>query len=167
MRGLSAITAANGWMTTLAGLSIVFVGLCVLAVFLTYLVSLLAWWDKLVERLKTPRHRPEIQAPQVTAAAPSGEAAAPASLPKEIVLGPEALEAYHAFKLLTQREGQAFSLSKLIEQAEKRGLPRPHYHLNQFLLQGLIEELSGEDQGFYRWASSLVVRSEETIHAST
>lgn len=166
MRGLSAIAAANGWMITFVGLSIVFVGLSVLAAFLTYLESFLVWWDKLVERLKTPRHRPEIKAPQATAAAAAREAAAPASSPKEILLDPEALEVYHAFQLLTQREGQAFSLPKLIEQAEKRGLSRPHYYLNQFLLQGLIEELSGEDRGFYRWAPGLVVRPKETLRAS-
>lgn len=162
MRGLTAITAANGWMMTLSGLSIVFVGLCVLAAFLTYLERLLAWWDILSAKLKTSWHPTEIHETQAKASIPLEKGAAPAPLPREIHLEHEALEVYQAFQLLSQRQGQAFSLPQLLEQAEKRGLHRPHYHMNQFLLLGLIEELSGEDRGFYRWAEGVVVRPKET-----
>ncbi|MGQ9485024.1 MAG: hypothetical protein ACUVSA_08615 [Desulfosoma sp.] len=162
MRGLTAITAANGWVITFSGLSIVFVGLCVLAAFLTYLERLLAWWDMLSAKLKTSWHPAEIQETQPTARIPLEKASAPAPLPREIYLKHEALEVYQAFQLLSQRKAPAFSLPKLLEQAEKRGVHRPHYHMNQFLLLGLFEELSGEDRGFYRWAKGVVVRPKET-----
>lgn len=162
MRGLTAIAAANGWVITFAGISIVFVGLCVLAAFLTYLERLLAWWDMLSAKLKASWHPAEIQETQPTASIPLEKASAPAPLPHEIYLEHEALEVYQAFQLLSQREAPAFSLPKLLEKAEKRGVHRPHYYMNQFLLLGLIEELSGEDRGFYRWAKGIVVRPKKT-----
>lgn len=166
MGGLSAITAANGWVIAFSGLGIVFVGLCVLAAFLTYLERLLVWWDTLLAKLKTSWHPAEIQETHAAASIPLPRTAAQEPVPLEIHLEHEALEVYHAFRLLSQREGQIISLPKLLEQAEKRGLYRPHHHMNQFLLLGLIKELSGENRGFYRWAEAVVVRTEDTPSAT-
>ena len=160
MPGLSGIAAANGWMITVVGLSIVFLGLCVLAAFLAKLDKLLELWDKTVQALKTPRRRPEVKVPH--AVAESREGAPPSAGPseQEVFLAPEAMETYESFRLLTAREGSAFSLPKVLEQAEKRGIPRPHYYLDQFLVLGLIEELPGENKGFYRWASGKLIRQQ-------
>lgn len=160
MPGFSGIAAANGWTITLAGLSIVFLGLCLLAAFLAHLEKLLTLWDRAINTLKTPRRRPE---PRITLRTPQPAEAPPRSTSpsgQEVFLAPEAMEAYRSFRLLTEREGDAFSLPKLLEQAEKRGILRPHYYLDQLLLLDLIEELPGADRGFYRWASSKLVRED-------
>lgn len=88
MGGLSAITAANGWVITFSGLGIVFVGLCVLAASLTYLERLLAWWDTLLAKLKTSWHPAEIQETQATASNPSRELRPRSQCPKGYTWNP-------------------------------------------------------------------------------
>ncbi|WP_448381910.1 OadG family protein [Desulfosoma sp.] len=162
MTGLSAIAAANGWFITVTGLVIVFTGLALLAAFIASLDKLLAFWDRGVAWLQRPRRR-ESSGPAPGALAHQG----PAPLPRAdasartVFLGGETLEVYQYFQWLTRRQGDVFSLSRLLEQAEKRGIPRPHFHLDELLVLGLIEELPGEECGFYRWTPGISVQPEE------
>ncbi|MEJ5363587.1 MAG: hypothetical protein WHS86_00665 [Desulfosoma sp.] len=162
MRGLSAIAAANGWFITFTGLAIVFTGLAVLAGFIASLEKLLSLWERGAAWLK----RLLTRQPPGPAPIPLAQES-PAPMPQEsfspraVSLSGETLEVYQYFQWLTRRQGDVFSLSRLLEQAEKRGIPRPHFHLNELLLLGLIEELQGEDCGFYRWTPGVTVQPEE------
>lgn len=161
MPGLSAITAANGWFITAAGLIIVFTGLAVLAAFIACLDTLLSLWDRWTAWLERATGREVSASRPAPSAQESPAPVQPASSAQKVVLGGETLEVYQYFQWLTRREGEVFSLSRLLEQAEKRGIPRPHFHLDELLLLGLIEELPGEDCGFYRWTPGANVQPEE------
>lgn len=161
MTGLSAISAANGWFITATGLVIVFAGLAVLAAFIASLEKFLSLWDRAVAWLQRPRRR-EIPGPAPGALAQEGPASPRTDSPaRTVVLRGETLEVYQYFQWLTRRQGDVFSLSRLLEQAEKRGIPRPHFHLDELLVLGLIEELPGDDRGFYRWTPAITVQPEE------
>ena len=162
MTGLSAIAAANGWFITVTGLVIVFTGLAVLAAFIASLDKLLTLWDRGVAWLRRSRRR-ESSGPEPEDLAHKG----PVSLPRadasarSVFLGGETLEVYQYLQWLSHRQGDVFSLSRLLEQAEKRGIPRPHFHLDELLALGVIEELPGDDRGFYRWTPGITVQPEE------
>lgn len=164
MPGLSAIAAANGWFITVAGLVIVFTGLAVLAGFIAGLEKLLSLWDRWVAWLQSPRRRePPIPAPGPLSEESTAEISQGVPSTRTVFLSGETMEVYQYLQWLTRREGDVFSLSRLLEQAEKRGIPRPHFHLDEMLLLGLIEELPGEDCGFYRWTPGVTVQPEESL----
>lgn len=161
MPGLSAIAAANGWFITVAGLIIVFTCLTVLAVFIAGLEKMLSFWDRWVTWLQRLKRREALYpAPGPLAQESLGKRPQGSSAPT-ISLSGESLEVYQYFQWLTRLEGDVFSLCRVLEKAEKRGIPRPHFHLDELLRLGLIEELPGEDCGFYRWTPGIIVQDKE------
>ncbi len=161
MPGLSAIAAANGWFITAAGLIIVFTCLAVLAAFIARLEKMLFFWDRWVAWLQRLKRRESLySAPGPLAQESPGQPLEVSSAPT-IPLSGESLEVYQYFQWLTRLEGDVFSLCRVLEKAEKRGIPRPHFHLDELLRLGLIEELPGEDRGFYRWTPGIIVQHEE------
>lgn len=160
MYGLSAISAANGWLITAAGISIVFTGLAVLATVLANLEKALTAWDKRRELMKRgrPAPRPTPTAEEAAVATPEEETAP--TVPT-VDLSPEQMEVHGYFQWLTKRQGEIFSLPRLLEQAEKRGIRNPYTHLDFFLRHGLIQELGGEQRGFYRWNPQVKAQSAE------
>ncbi len=160
MRGLSAIAAADGWSLTVMGVAIVLVGLSVLSLVLANLHRFLNLWDETSRAFKEKTLVREKPVPGSDAEVPSQE---PSTAPpaRELFLSREDMEAYQYFHWLSQRQGDVFSLPKLLEHAEKRGMDRPHYHLYKMLGLGLIEEMKGDQRGFYRWNPEVIVRSDE------
>ncbi len=160
MRGLSAIAAADGWSLTVMGVAIVLVGLSVLSLVLANLHRFLNLWDETSRAFKEKTLVREKPVPASDAEVPSQE---PSTAPpvRELFLSREDMEAYQYFHWLSQRQGDVFSLPKLLEHAEKRGMDRPHYHLYKMLGLGLIEEMKGDQRGFYRWNPEVIVRSDE------
>lgn len=160
MYGLSAISAANGWLITAAGITIVFTGLVVLALVLANLEKALTAWDRRHEMLEKRRRIPKA-APSPEEMAAEKPKAVPTPTTPVVDLSTEQMEVYAYFQWLANRQGETFSLPRLLEQAEKRGIRNPYTHLDLFLRLGLIQELGGTQRGFYRWNPDVVVRSAE------
>ncbi|MEJ5348098.1 MAG: OadG family protein [Desulfosoma sp.] len=160
MRGLSAIAAVDGWSLTVMGVAIVLVGLSVLSLVLANLHRILNLWDVTAQVFKEKTLLREKPVPSSGVKVPSQ---GPSTTPpvREMSLSREDMEAYQYFHWLSQRQGDVFSLPKLLEHAEKRGMDRPHYHLYKMLVLGLIEEMKGDQRGFYRWNPEVLVRSDE------
>jgi len=151
MYGLAAINAANGWMITVAGISIVFTGLLVLSTVLENLERVLKFWDNRKDLFKAKGPAP---APRPSAAVeptgPPAEATGPIT-GQVIPVASEHLEAIAAFQTLAALQGAVFELPRLLETAEKRGLARPHSNLDRCLELGVIVELGGTNRGLYQW----------------
>lgn len=166
MYGLQAISAANGWQISFAGVTIVFTGLIILSTVIACLERALTLWDRkgelleLVGRLLPQR---EVQTAQPATPSPPFDAQAELS---DVGLPPEELEVATYFALITDRLGQPFALMNLLEQAEKRGIHRPHSHLDLFLKLKLLEEHPGEPKGFYLWNKHFTVKGVEQLSSS-
>jgi hypothetical protein len=142
VHGFSAIAAGNGWLISLLGLSVVFTGLASLALIISFLPRILAWWSAQStvppqERLKRFFRRPEIE--HITNGA--GETIPAAALH----------DAETTLRLITARLGTPFKLPRLLEVAERHGLARPHSAINELILNGT---LVGGNDGLFRWSST-------------
>jgi hypothetical protein len=159
--GLNAISQANGWTISLVGTTVVFVGLALLATIIAHLEKPLNLWDtkqRLFKHVQAPfRETQSRKTVTVRSQRPSPDAA-------QVVrfkLSPEKQEVASHFKLVVERLGEPFSLTRLLEQAEKRGIPRPHSHLALFLELKLIGEDSKEGRGFYRWKGDTLLATKQ------
>lgn len=164
MYGLAAIKAAHGWVITLAGISIVFTGLVILSTFIANLERILKLWDNRHQLLA--KGKPWVAPEKAPAPAPAATVAEePATCGGvTVALSAKELEVYNYFQLITQRLGEPFSLIRLLEHAEQRGIERPYHHLENFLKLQLIIEGEAELRGFYRWQKDLrVVSAEEPL----
>jgi hypothetical protein len=142
MHGFAAISAGNGWSITLLGLSVVFSGLAALAVVLSYLPRILAWWSRQTlipagQPLKTLFRRPK--------GAPTAAGAG------EPILAGDLQDAEAALRLITSRLGEPFKLPRLLEMAEYHGLARPYSTVNRLILKGA---LVGGTDGLFRWSKT-------------
>lgn len=146
MYGLEAIHAANGWAITIVGISIVFSGLLVLSSVLANMERILRFWDQRRDLFRKKEPPPPPTTAQRESAEPPSE---PVSAAIRLTGAQE--EALRSFQVLSQRQGDVFSLPRLLETAEKRGISKPHSNLDTFLKLGLIVELTGSNRGFYRW----------------
>ena len=156
MYGLQAIDAANGWTITVLGISIVFSGLTILAMLIASMERFLNLWDRKREFFTSDKqlsHASESIPVQVLSTAEAYSS--PISETDTVHLTPEQMEAATYFQLIIARLGEPFSLPHLLEQAEKRGVSKPHSHLDVFLKTGLIAECNGEQSGFYRWCKDI------------
>lgn len=161
MYGLQAINAANGWAITVAGISIVFSGLLVLSTLLANMERFLRFWDRhrdLFKKQEQPKFPPTVSAPEPGQAA---EQPPSTGIPTGIRLTGQQLEALNHFQVLSHHQGDVFSLPRLLETVEKRGISKPHSNLDSFLKLGLIVELTGPNRGFYRWNKDVRVQSRE------
>lgn len=138
MLGFEAISNNNGWEYALLGISIVFSGLVILSFVISQLHKLLAVWENrtaLLETLKSSRRQP-----------PSSSEAEPRP-----AIDPKALsEAVSQYRMLVERIGEPFALPKLLNQAEKSGLHRPHATINDLLQAGIVVP---DETGYYTWKS--------------
>jgi len=151
MYGLQAINAANGWIISLAGILIVLSGLAVLSLLISSIPKLLGIWDRQKE-IFSARRRPLAVEQDRTLKELAGKKLPELSAEIAVIqLTRDQKEAASSFEMLANRMGECFSLPLLLQQAEKRGIYKPHSNLATFLRLGLIEECGGELTGFYRW----------------
>jgi hypothetical protein len=164
MQGLAAIEAANGWVITLAGSGIVFVGLVVLAILISSLEKALQLWDKKVIVLKGLKKRFVSEPAEAANLNPHTCPNMASQAEKtELKLSHSDYEAALYFDMLIKRLGEPISLSSLLEHAEKRGIHKPHSHLDTLLKLDLISECTGEQKGFYHWRRNvrLMITSDD------
>jgi hypothetical protein len=143
MGGFSAISAGNGWLISVLGISVVFFGLASLAFIISYFPRAISWWN---DHSHTPRYvfplirslfgqrRRKVQALIGT---------------REIQEPGEIDDAEEDLRLLTAHVGEPFKLPRLIEMAEQRGLARVHSTINRLIVRGTM--VGGAD-GLFRWA---------------
>ena len=134
--GFKAISTNNGWEYALVGITIVFCGLVILSFVISQLHKLLGLWENrasLMENLKARRRGKD--------AAASGETI-------HVEYSSSLAEAKLQYTLLVDRIGQPFALPKLLKQAEKSGLYRPHATINDLLQAGIILP---DETGYYTW----------------
>lgn len=143
MGGFSAISAGNGWLISLLGISVVFFGLASLAFLISYFPRIISWWN---DQAKTPRY----VFPMVRSLLGQRRRKEPPLLHAGGSQEPgEIDDAEEALRLLTAHMGEPFKLPRLIEIAEQRGLARVHSTINRLLVRGTI--VGGSD-GLFRWA---------------
>jgi hypothetical protein len=133
--GLEAIAHHNGWAISILGVSIVFTGLVSLALIISQLYKVLDFWDNRkthIKNIKTFFKNKDIS--EKTA--------------KKKILPAEIDESADHYRLLIGIIGEPFSLPKLIELAESRGLPHSHSTINKFLKDNIIVP---DNQGFFMW----------------
>jgi Na+-transporting methylmalonyl-CoA/oxaloacetate decarboxylase gamma subunit len=140
MGGLAAISAANGWLMAVLGMSVVFVGLASLSLILSCFSRVITWRNAqspqpMVLWLKRLFSRREKKAPA-------------SQTPGEIFNEGEIEDVEETLQALTASLGEPFKLPQLLELAERRGLAHPHAHLNRLLLQGRV---AGDADGLFRW----------------
>ncbi len=135
MYGLEAIARHNGWAISVLGISIVFTGLVSLSIILSQLYKVLAFWDNRKTHFKNFKNLFKGKK-------------APGKIVEESTLPVDTDESTTHYRLLTGMLGAPFSLPKLIELAENRGLPHPHSTLNKFLKE---EHIVPDKLGFYTW----------------
>ena len=158
MYGLKAISAANGWIITVAGISIVFSGLLVLSFLIANMERVIRFFDRQKEKLKRAKLSLE---PELAKSSKKARTPQKPSITKVVWLTAEEIEIYNYYRWITERLGEPFSLPRLLKQAEKRGISRPYFHLDMFLRQGLIYEAEGDKVGFFRWARDVRIEKVE------
>ena len=134
MYGLEAIAANNGWAIAFVGASIVFSGLVFLSFAISRLHKILNMWeerDMAYLRIKTLIRRRK------------RKAGTDAKLDEH-----DPAETAGQFKMLADSLGARFSLLKLVELAEQRGLYRPHSAVNCLITSEVIEP---DGKGFFLW----------------
>jgi len=150
MYGFDAINAANGWLMAAIGFTIVFMGLVVLSTLIANLERALHLWDRRGEIFRRAPAPPVEEAPAAKSPARREEGGPPVGFPV-VRLADEDLEAAEHFQLIIERLGEPFSLTELLERAERLGISHPHRRLDTLLHSGLIIEEKGDFKGFYRW----------------
>jgi len=160
MYGLEAISAANGWTIAISGVSIVFIGLLVLAAVMANMERILASWDRRGELLKAFKQKPQEKQAQVREA-PQGRPESQTPDKISLRLSQEQIEVADHFRLITKRLGKPFPLPQLLEKATEHGISNPHRHLDTFLKLNLIVEDKDDRRGFYTWASDVQVANSK------
>ncbi len=158
MYGLKAISAANGWVITVAGISIVFSGLLVLSFLIANMERAIHFFDRQKEKLKQAKLSSE---PELSKGSKKIKPPKKPSITKVVWLTSEEIEIYNYYRWITERLGEPFSLPRLLGQAEKRGILRPYFHLDMFLRQGLIYDAGGDKVGLFRWARDVRIEKVE------
>jgi len=143
MGGFSGISAGNGWLISVMGISVVFFGLASLAFLISLFPRAISWWN---EQARTPRYT----FPLVKSLFGKRRRKVPALLATAEIHEPgEIDDAEEALRLLTAHMGEPFRLPRLIEVAEQRGLARVHSTINGLIVRGTM--VGGAD-GLFRWA---------------
>jgi hypothetical protein len=151
MGGFAAISAGNGWLISVLGISVVFFALAALAFIISYFPRAINWWN---DHAKTPRHFIPLvrgllgqRRRKVAAFLGGGETHEPGEID----------DAEEALRLLTAHMGEPFKLPRLIEIADQRGLARVHSMINRLILRGTM--VGGAD-GLFRWGTSKESKEE-------
>ena len=139
MGALAAISAADGWLISALGISIVFSGLAGLAILIANFPRALAWWDRQSIESLGPRLKAIFRPREIKEGPPS----APEEVTEEKDLG----DAEAALRILTSFLGKPFKLPRVLELAKDR-IHKPHSAINRLLLKGTI--VAGPD-GLFHW----------------
>ncbi len=158
MYGVKAISAANGWLITVAGITIVFCGLLVLSFLISNMERAIRFIDKQKEKIKQAKLT---SIPELARGIEKVKDQKKATITRAVWLSPEEVEIYNYYRWITERLGEPFSLQRLLEQAEKRGIFRPYFHLDMFLRHGLLYDAGGEKVGLFRWARDIKIEMIE------
>jgi Na+-transporting methylmalonyl-CoA/oxaloacetate decarboxylase gamma subunit len=143
MGGLAGITAANGWLIAVLGMSVVFAGLASLSLILSCFSRIIHWQNA---------PSPQPMGPWLKSLFRRREQKTPASpAPGEIFREGKIEDVEETLYRLTASLGKPFKLPQLLELAARRGLARPHSHLNRLLLTGRVV---GDIDGLFRWEES-------------
>lgn len=119
MFSIEAISINNGWAMSALGILIVFSGLLLLSLTVAQLHKILKLWDKKNYYFQQIKKRLQRKDAKLT-------------LPKDIQ------NIAMQFELLIQRIGEPFPLSKLLNIAEKCGLPQPQSAINDLMTAQII-----------------------------
>lgn len=136
MYGFEAITAYNGWSMAIAGASIVFGGLVILALVISQLHKLLAIWENKGNFFNRNKRTSVNSTEEVL------DLNLPERFPSDIN---EAARLYHP---LVEKLGQPFQLVQLYEVSRKKGFPHPHLTIS-LLRQAKV--LVPEGDGVFFW----------------
>lgn len=136
MYGFEAITAHNGWSMAIAGASIVFGGLVILALVISQLHKLLAIWENKGNFFNRNKRTSVNSTEEVL------DLNLPERFPSDIN---EAARLYHP---LVEKLGQPFQLVQLYEVSRKKGFPHPHLTIS-LLRQAKV--LVPEGDGVFFW----------------
>ena len=161
MQGFQAIEAANGWVISAMGISIVFTALVLLSLSIAAMPKLLVIIERLLPgKGKGHDELPAGAGPEPAACPvpPPGEKAA--EDPDLIMLTAEQWEAINYLRWISEKLGEPFSLPMILDRAEKLGVHRPHFHLDLCLKRSLIME-SPVHKGLHLWNREVRVGCED------
>ena len=139
MEVFARIAAADGWLISGLGISVVFGGLAGLAIVISNFPRALAWWNRQSSASLGTQLKDFFKQREVEIGAPS--------VPEEVVETKGLDDAEAALRMLTSVLGEPFKLPRVLELAKDR-LHRPHSTINSLLLKGTI--VAGSD-GLFRW----------------
>jgi len=130
MYGFEAIAYHNGWAISFIGIMIVFTGLLTLSMVIRLFPKIIAMiegnGEPKPEKKQTPKKTPS----------------------KKLALDSNIKEAVRQYRYLISWMGEPFSLPRLIELSEKRGLSRPYYTVSQLLHANIIKP---DGKGLFFW----------------
>lgn len=134
MTGLENITANNGWAMAAGGIGIVFFGLILLSFAISQLHRIL----DILERghTFTQRRKNKEQIKPVSDDEP------------EPPMTDNVEETIRNYQMLSRRIGDPFSLPKLIDLAEQRGLTKPYSTINMLISSEIIVP---DGNGYFIW----------------
>jgi len=133
MYGLEAISHHNGWAISIVGILIVFTGLVTLSMIIRVFPKIIAMIEG------------------------NGKSKAQPSMPNKTITQPKKpepsidssiKEAVRQYQYLISWMGEPFSLPRLIELAQKRGLVQPHATISQFIHASIIQP---DGKGYFAW----------------
>jgi len=133
MYGLEAISHNNGWAISVVGVLIVFTGLVTLSLVIRIFPKIIA----LIEGNGKTTSRPSI--PHKTTPQPKKE---------EISIDSSIKDDVRQYQYLISWMGEPFSLPRLVELAQKRGLVRPHATISKMIHASVIQP---DGKGYYLW----------------
>lgn len=138
MLGFEGISNNNGWQYALVGICIVFSGLVILSFVISQLHKLLGLWENRESIVAAMKARRKSERPTVAAET------------RPVEYSSTLAEAELQYRMLVDRIGEPFALPKMLKQAEKSGLYRPHATINDLLQAGIIVP---DETGYYVWKS--------------
>ncbi len=134
MSGLEAISAHNGWMMAVFGGSIVFSGLVILSIAITFFPKILALLDK-NDATAPVKKKPANGKPAVSTTLSDY---CPSDMPAVV----------RAYKPLIDQLEASFELTELYALARKHQLPHPHLTIKCFREAGI---LNPQGEGRFNW----------------
>lgn len=133
MYGFEAISHHNGWAISVVGILIVFTGLVSLSLIIRIFPKIIALIEGNGNTKKHPA-MPHKQRSQTKTPQPS--------------IDSSIKEAVRQYQYLISWIGEPFSLPRLIELAEKRGLVRPHATISKMIHASVIQP---DGNGYFLW----------------
>jgi len=133
MYGLEAISHHNGWAISIVGILIVFTGLVTLSMIIRVFPKIIA----MIEGNGKPTAQPTM--PNKITSQPKKP---------EPTIDNSIKEAVRQYQHLISWMGEPFSLPRLLELAQKRGLVRPHATIGQLIHASVIQP---DGNGYFLW----------------